>query len=245
MNKKRSSFNIFKNKKLMVLFIAGLGLSFVIFGPITSKLKLRLKTNKTLVAEKAKLKIKLEFLEGIDKVLINKRVLKMETVFPSKKPVVPLMGSLSRLAMDYNLSFGGITLRPGVLGEEDEKSPSGLKDMKFGFKVGGNFDNLALFMKNLEKMAPLMKIDKLSLSIKSNPFFEETSLNVVADIEVLAYYQAPPKTLGSVSKEVNLLDKKDEFLLNRLFSFKTFEAVLPVAPTGKVDLFSLDLQGLP
>jgi len=256
MSKNKTGFDFLKEKKLVLLFLAGLLLSFFVFGPVISKLRLRLASNKTLTAEQLKLSTKLEFLEGIDKTLIGKRVKKMEMVFPSKKPVVALMGSLSQLSVDHNLTFGGITLRPGVLGDESEKSSKSkskkkrtptteLRDLKFGFQVSGDFNNVALFMKDLERVAPLMKIDKLGLSIKTNPFFEDGSLSVVADIEVLAYFQAPPETLGSVNKAVELLDKKDESLLNKLFSFKTFKAVVPVAQTGKVDLFSSGLQELP
>lgn len=256
MSSKNMQMSLLKNRKLILLFLAGLGFSFVIFGPVVSKLKSRLATYKKLEGEYKNLQTKLEFLEGIDETLITKRVKKMETVFPSKKPVVALMGSLSQLSSSHNLTFGGITLRPGVLGDEKEQKSGSkskakkittteLGDLKFGFQVSGDFDNIALFMKDLERVAPLMKIGKLGLSIKTNPFFESDSLKVVADIEVLAYFQSPPKTLGSVSKPVDLLDKKDEALLNQLFSFKTYEVVVPVAPTGKVDLFSSGLQGLP
>ena len=254
MNKEKLGFKIFKEKKLIGLFVAGLGLSFVIFGPLVSKLKTRTATNKVLELEHGKLTTKLEFLEGIDRNLIGERVQKMEQVFPSKKPVVALMGSLSKLSGDHNLSFGGITLRPGVLSsEKDEKTgtkkkakkTSELYDLKFGFQVIGTFEDVASFMKDLEKVAPLMKIDELGLSIKTNPFFEDEALRVVAEIDVLAYYQAPPESLGSVNKPVELLNKKDEALLNKLFSFKQFEVVVPVAQTGQVDLFSSDLfQGL-
>lgn len=238
----KTDFIFFKNRRLITYFLIGSVSSFIIFGPIISKLRLRLLTNKKLVSEQSKLNTKLSFLEGIDRDLIDKRVKKMEIVFPSKKPVVALMGSLANLSKEYSLSFGGITLRPGVIGEENNKKAVELKDLKFGFKVGGDFDNLTLFMKDLEKMAPLMKINQLGLSIKTNPFFGQESLNVIADIEVLAYYQAPPISLGAVTKPVELLNKKDEVLLNKLFSFKTFEVVIPVAQTGKVDLFS---SGLP
>ncbi|MBU1084877.1 MAG: hypothetical protein ABIJ43_06060 [Candidatus Beckwithbacteria bacterium] len=246
MNRSKSSFNILKQKKLVLFFLAGLLLSFIVFGPVISKLKLRLDTNKSLKADQAKLNIKLEFLEGIDKVLIDKRVKKMETVFPSKKPVVALLGSLSQLSKNHNLSFGKITLRPGVLSSESEEKDlvGELKDLKFGFQVVGDFDTIALFMKDLEKTAPLMKIDELDLSIKTNTFFKDEAIMVVADIKVLAYFQPPPTSLGSVDKAVEFLDKKDEALLNQLFSFKAYETVLPMAQTGKVDLFSSGLQGL-
>ena len=122
------------------------------------------------------------------------------------------------------------------------KLPAELKDLKFGFQIAGSFEAISEFMDGLENLAPLMKIDQLSLAIKSSPYLEGQSLSVIADIEVEAYYQIPPKSLGSVGKPVELLSREDEAVMNRLFSFKTFEVVIPVAPTGKVDLFSTGLE---
>ncbi len=242
----------------MIFLAIGLVITWVIAGPVVGKLKERLAVRTKLTKEHQKLTTKLGTLKGIDDVLVMQRVKKMEEVFPSKKPVVALMGALNQLASEHLLSFGGVTLRPGVLSEEkraeknDKKKktvssslPNDLYDLNFGFQITGDFDSIAEFMSDLERLAPLMKIDQLSLTIKSNPFLEGEVISVIADIEVLAYYQAPPKTLGSVSKPVELLSREDEILLNQLFGFKTYEAVIPTAPTGKVDLFSFDLQEQP
>ena len=252
MTQKTAVEQMLNDKRMVVLALLGIVLSWVVFGPVIAKLKSRTDEREKLTKELTKLEDKLEALEGIDEILIEERVKKMEEVFPSKKPVVALMGSLSALSGEHNLSFGGVTLRPGVLGEElsvDKKKnankktvsvfPKELKDLRFGFQVAGDFSNLVNFMNDLENLAPLMKIEEIGLTVKSSPYLEGAKISVIADIEVASYYQLPPASLGSVSTPLKLLNREDEAYLNRLFNFKAYEAVIPVAPTGKSDLFSV------
>lgn len=237
-----------KNKSLVGLGIA-LVLLLIVVKPTITKLQERTVASNKLKSQINKLETKLEVLEGIDDNQIMERVEKMEEVFPSKKPVVQLMSSLSQLAGQNHLIFGGITLRPGLLGDEAEitknkkskkiDQPENLADLKFAFQIEGYYDDISAFMHDLENVAPLMKIESVNLSVKSNPLFETSDLLVAANIEVTAYYQPPPKSLGAVTTTVPLLSKRDEVLLNRLFSFKLFTRVTPTVPTGKSDLFGL------
>lgn len=228
------------NQKLYLIAALGLVLVIVVFGPVLGRLKERLATARQLKTEAAKLTEKRETLTGIDELQVSTRVEKMEEVFPSQKPVVQLLSSLSHLSAAHNLSFGGVTLKPGSLSEVTNSKES-LQDLQFGFQVGGSFEDISLFLKDLENTAPLMKIDKVSLAIKSNPLFERTQTLVTADIAVSAYFQPPPKSLGSITAPVKLLSRQDESILNRLFNFVSFETVIPTAPTGKADLFVLGL----
>jgi len=243
---------ILKKKKPIILAGLALVLLVVVLGPVSGRLKERIATRRKLVKNLKVLETKLDVLVGVDSILIDERVKKMEAVFPSKKPVVELLGTLSQLSGQHGLSFGGVSLQPGSLDEEEEvkdkrkskkqkATPSGLAGLKFGFQVGGDFADILAFMSDLENVAPLMKIEEVALTIKTNPLFERETTLVVADIDVEAFYQPPPKTLGAVSKPVELLSREDEVFLNQLVDFKTFEAVFPVAPTGKVDLFGSDL----
>jgi len=208
----------------------------VVFGPVLAKVKGRLEMRKKFSSQFSQLDEKVNILTGIDQNLIKQRVERMERVFPSKKPVVELLASLSQLAADHGLSFGGVTLRPGVLTEE---GGSDLEDLRFGFLVGGDYISISQFLKDLENVAPLMKIDGVGLTIKTNPLFKREVVSVAAEINVSAFYQPPPETLGPVSTPVSLLTKRQEEILNKLLSFRTFEVILPVAPTGKVDLFAV------
>lgn len=228
-----------QQQKLWLLLGGLLLLLVVVLGPVIGKLRLTLSVNQKLTKQLKELESKRESLEGIDAVLIEVRTQKMEAVFPSKKPVVQLMASLSQLAQEYNLDFGQVTLKPGELGDQAKgKKGSGLKDLRFGFEVQGSFDQIAAFMHDLENTAPLMKIEGMSLAIKSNPLFDSTEVVVVAGIDVSAFYQALPESLGPINKPLSLLSREDEALLNRLVGFKIFTEILPLAPTGKRDLFA-------
>lgn len=226
-----------KKNRLIILSILGLIMAVIVFGPILTDLIGRLNVNKQLKKDLSVLLTKQTVLEGIDRTLVSERVNKMELVFPSDKPIVQLLSTLSQLSKNHNLSFGGVTLRPGSLQETD----TNLNDLKFGFEVGGNFEEVLAFMKDLERAAPLMKIDKVGLKIKSNPFFTQELTMVIASIDVSAYFQPAPKTLGTIFKPIALLSRDDEAVLSTLFTFTQFPTVLPVAQTGKMDLFGAGL----
>lgn len=235
-----------RNKNILALAGISLVILIIVFGPTMSLLKSRIATKKTLVRQLALLEEKQAILSGIDTVQISERVKKMETIFPSKKPVVELMSSLSKLSAMYGLSFGGITLSPGELGDENKapekktnKNPvnADLHDLRFGFVVAGDFDKISDFLKALENTAPLMKIEKVALTIKGTPILDRSLTSVSAAIDVTAYYQLPPKTIGPVSKPIVLLSKKEEAVLEKIFNFQTFEVVVPEMPVGQTDLF--------
>lgn len=225
-----------RNKQLMVMSGIALVLGIIVFGPTLSNLQKVIRVNKQQKTELNKLEEKLQILEGIDKNLITDRVKKMEIVFPSDKPIVELLSSLSQLSAKHGLSFGGVSLSPGSLTDE-KKGETDLSDLTFGFEVGGEFNNVLKFLRELENTAPLMKIDKVGLTIKTNPLLGIINTMVTADIDVSAFYQQAPKSLGGISQPVKLLSRSEEAILSRLFNFTKFQAVLPVAQTGKTDLF--------
>ncbi|MDZ7586206.1 MAG: type 4a pilus biogenesis protein PilO [Patescibacteria group bacterium] len=201
-------------------------------------MKKRMQINKQQKIELKSLEKKLEILEGFDKNVITERVTRMEAVFPSDKPIIQLLSNLSQLAAKHSLSFGGISLSPGSLTKTDEsKTEADLSDLTFGFEVEGNFGSIIKFLKELEKVAPLMKIDKVALTMKSSPLSDDINTIIAAEINVSAFYQPPPKSLGNISQEVKILSKNEEAILIRLFNFTQFQSVLPVAQTGKSNLF--------
>jgi len=209
----------------------------MVLKPLITQVQEKRAEQKSLTEKLKVLDLKRKTLDGIDEQLITDRVMKMEGVFPSGKPIIQLLSNLSLVAANNGLVFGGISLKPGVLGEEE--SDSSLKDISFGFKLEGTFKQINDFMYDLENTAPLMKIDEVSLSVKTNPLDKEREILVAAEVEVSAFYQAPPEKLGRISAPVSLLSRGDEALLNRLIKFKTYKTVLPEAPTGKIDLFTL------
>lgn len=227
-----------RNKQLIVMLGTALVLGIIVFGPTLSNLHKVIRVNKQQKTELNKLEKKLQILEGIDKNLITDRVKKMEMVFPSDKPIVELLSSLSQLSAKHGLSFGGVSLSPGALTDE-KKGKTDLSDLTFSFEVGGEFSSVLKFLRELENTAPLMKIDKVGLMIKTNPLLGIINTVVTANIDVSAFYQPAPKSLGGISQPVKLLSRSEEVILSRLFNFTKFQAVLPSVQTGKTDLFDL------
>lgn len=217
-----------KNKQLIMMLGAAIFLGIIVFGPTLSNLQKVIRINKQQKTELSSLEKKLQILEGIDNNLITDRVKKMEAVFPSDKPIVQLLSSLAQLAAKHNLSFGGVSLSPGSL--TDEKKEDSLADLTFGFEVGGELNSILKFLQELERVAPLMKIDKVGLTIKTLPI-------IAAKINVSAFYQPAPKSLGTISQPVKLLSRSEEAILSQLFNFTQFQAVLPSVQTGKTNLF--------
>lgn len=237
-----------KKNQFIILLVIGIVMGVIFFGPILRDFQLKSKINQESKKTVSLLEKKLNTLEGIDRVLVNDRVLRMESVFPSKKPVVPLLSTLSQLSRKHGLGFGGVTLQPGILTEQDKGKKatgklniSGLYEIKFGFEVSGNFTGILQFMKELEKVAPLMRIDKVGLKIKTNPLFDDQQTLVAAKIDVSSFYKAAPTTIGPITQPVVLLSSSDEAILANLFAFTQFPVILPVAQTGKVDLFGAGL----
>lgn len=217
-----------KNKQLIMMLGAAIFLGIIVFGPTLSNLQKVIRINKQQKTELSSLEKKLQILEGIDNNLIIDRVKKMEAVFPSDKPIVQLLSSLAQLAAKHSLSFGGVSLSPGSL--TDEKKEDSLADLTFGFEVGGELNSILKFLQELERVAPLMKIDKVGLTIR-------TLSMIAAKINVSAFYQPAPKSLGKISQPVKLLSRSEEAILSQLFNFTQFQAVLPSVQTGKTNLF--------
>jgi len=224
-----------KNKKLAMMIGATLVLGIIVFGPTLSNLQKRIRVSKQQGIELNNLEKKLQILEGIDKNLTTDRVKKMEAVFPSDKPIIQLLSSLTQLAAKHDLTFGGVSLSPGSL--TDEKKEDSLADLTFGFEVSGELKSILKFLQELERVAPLMKIDKVGLTITTKPLSGDNNTMIAAKINVSAFYQPAPKSLGSIGQPVKLLSRSEEAILSQLFNFTQFEAVLPVAQTGKTNLF--------
>lgn len=222
-----------KKQKIYPQVLGLILILIVVIRPLVVKLSQNLNSQRQLAKQLSQLETKLNTLNGIEPLLIEDRVRKMEAVFPSVKPIVPLLASLSQLAAEQGLTFGGVSLSPGSLsGPETD-----LNDLSFGFQIGGDFDRISQFMQALENTAPLMKIEEVGLTIKTNSLFDRLETIVVADIKVAAYYQAPPKTLGSLNKPIKLLSRSEEVLLNQLVGFRTFPPVVPLTAVGKENLF--------
>ncbi len=210
---------------------------------LSNLLKLR-EENKNMNTKLAALIKKSQLLQSLDDLEISKKVERLEEVFPSDKPVLSLFASLNQLALEENVAFGGIKLNPGrlekiqpSLAQDEAKNAaaaatvesSDLQELEISFSIKGQLEDIADFIRQLEKNSPLTQIESMSLSLDG----------LVASLEVKVFYQDFPENLGLVEKPVPVLTEKEKEILAAIADFRKIEKIEPNAPIGKENIFSL------
>ncbi|PIS09674.1 hypothetical protein COT75_00560 [Candidatus Beckwithbacteria bacterium CG10_big_fil_rev_8_21_14_0_10_34_10] len=216
-------------------------LTMTVFRTSFMSVKKLFKMNKEARNELSQLEKKSQTLKSLDETEVSDRVLQLEKVFPSEKPVLNLLASLLSLSRQEGVRFGGIELNPGQIDNkgqvevkrvetEEEEKGKALSQFEIQFEIIGKSEAINSFIKKLEQTGPLMKIESLSLSLGANL---NTSLTVTV------YYQSPPATLGPITQPVPLLSAQEREILDEISLYRTVEEITASSPVGKQDFFSL------
>jgi len=236
----------FGEKRIFIfVFLIILILSVTIFRQtIINIVKLRaeneLEKNRLMV-----MTTKASYLQDLDQNQLGKRVRELEQVFPSKKPALELLNSLSSLAQEDGVQLSAVTLKPGKLVEESPaqettKASTGggqMQSFLLDFSVNGEVEKVNGFIKDLERTAPLTKIEDLTIAIQGSRE-KEQNLNLRLGLSVRVYYQSLPKTIPPIEAPIVHLTSEEEVILDQLSLFKFFPLeTLPSVTMGKEDLF--------
>lgn len=184
---------------------------------------------------------KRQLLQSLDEEEVNARVQKLEEVFPSQKPTLNLMATVIKIAAEEGVAFSGIELEPGRIktsakiqkqgGEKEiQTEEKKLEEFVIKFSIEGGLPQINSFISQLEKAAPLMKIEELGINLKIPPS---------ASLTVSVYFQAFPDYLGPIDRVVPLLTQGEKDILMEIEPYRKAEVIQANAPVGKEDLFSL------
>lgn len=239
-NQEKIRENLVPILTVMIIFF----LTITVFrNTLSSLIKLQ-GNNKQLGERLTLLTKKSQLLQSLDEAEISSKVAKLEEVFPSDKPVLSLFASLNQLALEENVAFGGIELAPGRLQKtktdrqnQTTSNPApavgtsvgGLQEIDIGFTIEGPLEDIADFIRQLEKNSPLTQIETLSLSLDG----------LQASLQVKIFYQAFPESLGLIEKPVPVLSEKEKEILAAIDDFRKIEKIEANAPTGKENIFTL------
>jgi len=193
--------------------------------------------NDRLEQKLAVLKRKSQLLQSLDRNEIERRVKKLEEVFPSEKPVINLIASLNQISQQEGVTFRGIQLEPGRIvkytseegGKQADLVTNELQDFTINFNIQGKLSAVTSFISRLEKAAPLMKIESLSLSLDGSN----------CSLAVRVYYQTLPEILGVLDKPVPLLTENEKEILNEIATYQKVELIKTTVPVGKANIFAL------
>lgn len=207
----------------VVVGVLIVGLSVLVVKPqVSSILKLR----KKLKAEKETLKKvtqKASLLEGMSEPELDRRLKRVEAVYPSEKPAVQIINTVSQLAKDHELSFSGISLSPGEIstGSAEKKSTKDKKTLiQTGFTVEGEREKVFDFLGSIEKTTPVMRVEGLSLAVIENEVSGESFLS--AEVSVSVFYRPAPESIGEADQPLSLLTSKETQVLAEIEGFQVF-----------------------
>lgn len=192
---------------------------------------------------------KATFLQEMDTNQLEKRVRDVEQIFPSKKPSLEFLNSMRSLSQEDGVTLGAFTLKPGQLEKQEEAggqtatqkvvAENKLQDFQVQFDATGTLGNISKFVKDLERTAPLCKIENLDLSLRN--YASESSILKI-DLQARIYYQAPPKTIPALETPITMLSQQEGKILDELIAFKFYPMqVAPGVTLGKDNLFKKTL----
>lgn len=185
------------------------------------------------------LKTKYQALLSLNEQDLTSKVEQVEKVFPSKQPVMALIGSVAALAEEEGLRFAGAEIdekseaASGSLEGEKNKAES----FPITFGVTGDLDKALSFARKLDKIPPVMKLESLSITFTIKEGEEAPKAGEKKAVELVAtvYYQEPPATIDKVSDPLPTISVQEENLLTQLKEFKFFPGIPATAQTGKED----------
>ncbi len=211
------------------IMIAGASLLLIIIGiiPMTRKFYA---TRQLYKKEQEKLEVlakKVVVVDNLDPNILEERVRLLNKVLPPNKDVVVYLNTLDRLARDFNLSLGDVSLSPGIVYKQDDEKETSKKSREVNEKwktletelriIGGR-DNIYGFLRQVEKTAPLMIIKDVQMSrvgsqVNNDEFVLTLKLGMV---------YAEPDIKKIAGGEVKLLTDQDEIIIGEIRDLKSY-----------------------
>ncbi len=204
----------------------------------------RLSQNKQVLA---RLTEKAAALEGLDQTELTRKTDILLAALPTEKDVPRFLATYKELAQKIEVVIQQIEVNPGKLAtpEDEQVAPEGGQASPEGgqaspppflvFQIGvsGELEKVGIFLDELEKTLPLMRLKEVSLSQKEENLFE-------SEIELQAFFLFLPGELGPVEEALPLISQREEEVYRQLADFKSVELKesLLLTPAGKENPFT-------
>lgn len=186
---------------------------------------------------------KAQQLAAIDENELKRKVLLIEDILPSYRPILELINSIQQLALSQNVIFKGVDLSPGKL---DDVKDSSRQEFSITFSISGELNQINSFINELKRTPPPMKIETLDLRMpqldplaKPEPSAQSTTNLITATLTITVYYQPVPTDIGAVDQPLMSLSQDERETLKKIASFNVFPKMQLVTVAGKEDLFAL------
>jgi len=189
--------------------------------------------------------------------------IQIHSVLPSRKPLLELLSAMNEVAGASGVTYSELSLSPGKVASEGAtlsttKSPaggqgsrptttarsttgvSGSEALVVNLKVTGSLANINIFLRDIERVAPLTTVTKLSLIERTGTKIDpNAAFEAELQIETYFFTQAVATTL---SAPVPQLTVDQQLLMNEITSYR-YPVILSqdaIRGGGLQDLFGVE-----
>jgi len=212
----------YKSKGILLFLITFLVITVVTVLWLIPKVKDVFEMRRKIAEQKiklSKLTEKLALLEGIDEYELEKKVEFLLAAVPEENDVFKIILVIKTLAFDNSLSLKDLKI-----------SLSG----EFSFKVIGEVNKVMNFIKDIERVVPILTLDSLAFS-------NEGPQAVEVFMKGKNFYLAVPKEIGSIESPLPLLTSEEEKIYQYVSNFKNIDrgGLFTPMQSGKENPFNL------
>lgn len=219
----------------MTILLIGLWPLFKSAGALLRKIESRGK-------EAQALSKKVAILTQIDQQVLKERTKVIKAALPETKDVIAYLGAVDGLSKELGLSFGGITVAPGDVSGDTQKTASNrsknprkvalLNVLDTDIKITGSRDGIYAFLRQVEQTLPLMQVSDVVVTKIDNDLYSMTlSLGMLW----------APTPAFDLKGAISLFTEKEENYFQKLNVFKTYSGSMAdqsnLVNDGRADLF--------
>lgn len=167
---------------------------------------------------------KVAILSQIDQQVLKERTKIIKAALPETKDIIAYLGAVDGLSKELGLSFGGITVSPGDVSGEPQKSGTNkgksarkvasLNVLDTEIKITGTRDGIYAFLRQVEQTLPLMQVSDVVVNRLENDLYT-MSLS-------LGMLWAPTPTID-LKGAINLFTEKEESYFQKLNMFRAYQ----------------------
>lgn len=187
---------------------------------------------------KSQMQQKLTILTSENSDSLQSMLIKVNQAIPSAKEIPSIFSSINNLASATSVSIEQIQVNVGEVSTSSTSSvlfKTSSNSVDFQTSISGTFPQVKDFLSKLEKTNRIFRIRSISFRQQEKTGVLATNAN----INLIAYFQALPSTIGKVEDPINQLSVQEKNNIGVLADvLDTQDVNLPSLPMGKPNPFS-------
>ncbi|HKZ34788.1 MAG TPA: hypothetical protein VJ179_02915 [Patescibacteria group bacterium] len=193
---------------------------------------------KTLSEEKGKLlklQTKVEDLKSIekDREYLQEMRNTVNAAIPTMKDPALVISELTDLAFDSNTVITAVQMSPGPIATPSAATRSNMEFTRVAVVFEGLFTDIKTLLEKISQAAPLLGVTDVEVTAEDDPTLPST-----ATIEMRAYYQSLPESLGEYEDPLPRLTEADVDVLKKVATYQLY-GIRPIGTSfGKANPFN-------